>query len=139
NQLSIMHLPPSKAHPTWMQLREDIYRFIYERAKIETQKEMEGMIQVRPEDFDPYPGCFLKADLEEKIEQACKLLSEEYLAQGDRKDSEEALNNIALAKTDAVPKFDPFQKLCELQKRWQELMLFTSREDIRSRMRDIIK
>jgi hypothetical protein len=139
NQLSIMHLPPSKAHPTWMQLREDIYRFIYERAKIETQKEMKGMIQVRPEDFDPYPGCFLKSNLEEKVEQACKLLSEEYLAQGDIKGSEEALNNIAFAKTDAVPKFDPFQKLCELQKRWQELMLFTSREDIRSRMRDIIK
>jgi hypothetical protein len=139
NQLSIMHLPPSKAHPTWMQLREDIYRFIYERAKIKTQKEMKGMIQVRPEDFDPYPGCFLKSNLEEKVEQACKLLSEEYLAQGDIKGSEEALNNIAFAKTDAVPKFDPFQKLCELQKRWQELMLFTSREDIRSRMRDIIK
>lgn len=139
NQLSIKHLPPSKTHPTWMQLREDIYRFIYERAKIETQKEIEGMTKVNPEDFDPYPGCFLKPDLEEKIERACKLLSEEYLAQGDRKGSEEALNNIPLAKTDAaVPKYDPFQKLCELQKQWQELMLFTGPEDTRSRIRDII-
>ncbi|MHC1611379.1 MAG: hypothetical protein ACXQTW_07300 [Candidatus Methanospirareceae archaeon] len=138
NQLSIKHLPPPKTHPTWMQLREDIYRFIYERAKIETQKEMEGMIQVRPEDFDPYPGCFLKSDLEEKIEQACKLLSEEYRAQGDRKGSEEALNNITIARTDALPKFSPFQKLCELQREWQELIQFTDQEDIRSRMRDII-
>jgi len=138
NQLSIKHLPPSKTHPTWMQLREDIYRFIYERAKIETQKVVEGMPKVNPEDFDPYPGCFLKSDLEEKIEQACKLLSEEYLAQGDRKGSEEALNNITLARTDALPKFDPFQKLCELQKQWQELMRFTDQEDIRSWMRDII-
>jgi hypothetical protein len=63
------------------------------------------------DEFDPYPGCFLKPDLEEKIEQTCKLLSEEYLAQGDIKGCEEALNNIALARTDAVPRFDPFQKL----------------------------
>ena len=138
NQLSIKHLPPSKTHPTWMQLREDIYRFIYERAKIETQNAVEGMPKVNPEDFDPYPGCFLKPDLEEKVEKACKLLSEEYLAQGDRKGGEEALNNIPLARTDALPKFDPFQKLCELQKQWQELMRFTGQKDIRSRIRDII-
>lgn len=58
NQLSIRHLPPAKTHLTWMQLREDIHRFIYERAKIEHQKEIEGMTRVHPEDFDPYPGCF---------------------------------------------------------------------------------
>jgi len=138
NQLSIKHLPPSKTHPTWMQLREDIYRFIYERAKIENQKEMEGMTKVYPEDFAPYPGCFLKRDLDEKIEKACKLLSEAYRSPGDRKGSEEALKNIALSRTDAMPKFDPFQSLCKLQKRWQELMQFTSQEEIRSRLRDII-
>lgn len=138
NQLSIKHLPPPKMHPTWMQLREDIYRFVYERAKIDTQTEMEGMQKIQADNFDPYPGCFLKADLEEKIELACKLLSEEYLAKGDRKGSKEVLNNISIAKTDAVPKLDPFQNLCELQRRWHELMRFTSREDIRSQMRDII-
>jgi len=139
NQLAIKHLPPPKAHPIWMQLRADIYRFIYERAKIEHQREIEGMRRVYPEDFDPYPGCFLKSDLEDKIERACKLLSEEYLAEGDRRGSEEALRNILIAKTDAVPKYDPFQRLCELQIRWRELMRFTSREKIRSLMMDIIK
>jgi glycosyltransferase involved in cell wall biosynthesis len=138
NQLSIKHLPPSKTHPTWMQLREDIHRFIYERAKIENQKERDRMTRVYPEDFDSYPGCFLKSDLEEKIEKSCKLLSEEYLAEGDREGNEEALRNIFIAKTDAVPKIDPFQSLCELQKRWRELMLFTSHEEIRSWIRDII-
>lgn len=138
NQLSIKHLPPSKTHSTWMQLREDIHRFIYERAKIENQKERDGMTRVYPEDFDSYPGCFLKRDLEEKIEESCKLLSEEYLAQGDEQSSEETLSNITFARTDAVPKIDPFQSLCELQKRWRELMLFTSYEEIRSWIRDII-
>ncbi len=144
-ELSIKHLPPPKSHPTWLQLRMDIYRFIYERAKIEGQaqgeseKEIEGMTRVYPEDFDPYPGCFLKRDLEDKIEKACRLLSEEYLARGDRAGSEEALKNIVIARTDAVPKFNPFQSLCELQKRWRDLMRFTGREEISSRMRAILQ
>ena len=28
------------------------------------------MTKVHPEDFDPYPGCFLKKDLDEKIEKS---------------------------------------------------------------------
>jgi len=139
NQLSIRHLPPPKTHSTWMQLREDIYRFIYERAKIEHQKEIKGLVKVYSADFDPYPGCFLKEDLEEKIEKSCKLLSKEYLAQGKKKDSEEALNNIELAKTDAVPKAGHFQKIYNLQKRWQELIEYTGKKEIRLRMKEIIE
>jgi len=138
NQLSIKHLPPPKTHPAWMQLRQDIYRFIYERAKIENQKEVKGMTKVYPEDLDPYPGCFLKRDLEERIEKSCQLLSEEYLAQGDRQGSEEALNNITLAKTHAVPKYDPFLSLCQMQKRWKELIEYTSQKEVRSRIGEII-
>lgn len=138
NQLSIKHLPPSKAYPIWTQLREDIHRFIYERAKLEHQKPIAGMTMVYPEDFDPYPGCFLKPDLETKIENSSRSLSDEYLAQGDNGGSEEALNNILIAKTAAVPKYDPFQRLCELQKRWRALMRFSSQEEIRSQIRDII-
>ncbi len=138
NQLAIKHLPPSKAYPIWTQLREDIHRFIYERAKIEHQKAIAGMTRVYPEDFDPYPGCFLKPDLEAKIENSSKLLSDEYLALGDKGGSEEALNNVIITKTEAVPKYDPFLWLCELQKRWHELMRFSSQEEIRSQMQDIV-
>jgi len=139
NKLSIKHLPPPKTHPLWMQLREDIYRFIYERAKIENQKEKKGMTKVYPEDFDPFPGCFLKKDLEEKIEKSHKLLSAEYLDQGDKRGSEEALNNINIAKTDALPKQDPFQTLCDIQKSWKKLMEYTSKKEIRSNIREIIE
>jgi len=136
NQLSIKHLPPPKTHPVWRSLREDLYRFIYERAKINNQKEVKGMTRLYPDEFDPYPGCFLKPDLETKIEKSSKLLSEDYLAQGDKEASEEALKNITLARTDAVSKYDPFQKLCVLKRRWRELMLFTARKGIRSRIKD---
>lgn len=139
NKLSIKHLPPPKTHPLWIQLREDIYRFIYERAKIENQKKIKGMIKVYPEDFDPFPGCFLKKDLEEKIEKSHKLLSEEYLAQGDKGGSKETLNNITIAKTDAIPKQDPFQTLCNIQKRWKKLVEYTSKKEISSNIRKIIE
>jgi hypothetical protein len=139
NKLSIRHLPPSKSHSVWMQLREDIYRFIYERAKLGGQVEKEGMVRVAPEDLDPYPGRFLRSDLEEKIEGACRLLSEEYLEQGDIAGSEEALQNIELSRTDAVPVSNPFQDLCELQKRWKRLMEVTAREGVRSGLREIIE
>jgi hypothetical protein len=138
NQLSIKHLPPSKAHPVWMQLREDIYRFVYEREKIEHQKEAEGMAKVYSENFDPYPGCFLKKDLEEKIEKSSKLLSEEYLAKGDEQSSKEALKNITIAKAEAMPKYNTFQSFCEFQKHWKEFMLFAKEKKICAQIRDII-
>jgi len=139
NKLSIKHLPPPKSHPVWKQLREDIYRFVYERAKIENQKDLRGLTRVSPEEFDPYPGCFLKDDLLEKIERASKLLSEEYLKEGDHEGSREALKNITLAKGDAMPRFDPFRILCEFQKRWQDMMEFTAQDDIRLSIQAIIE
>jgi hypothetical protein len=70
NTLSIKHLPPPKSHPTWKRLREDIYRFIYERQKIRDQRQNPNMVMISAEEFDPYPGCFLKDDLEEKINKS---------------------------------------------------------------------
>ncbi len=139
NQLSIKHLPPPKSHPAWMQLRQDIHRFTYERAKIANQRSMKGMTPVHAEDFDPYPGNFLKADLEDKVEKACRLLSEEYLAAGDTEGSRETLRNIDLAKIDAVPEFDPFERFCELQKRWSALMTWAGGEPACSALRRIVE
>lgn len=138
NQLSIKHLAPPKSHPTWMQVREDIYRFVYERAKINSQHDVDGMRRVSPEDFDPYPGCFFRNDLEEKVEKACRLLSEEYSSEGKEIDSKESLLNSHIARTDAVPKHNPFQKLCSLQKVWKDLMDYTADEDVSSKLRNII-
>ena len=115
-----------------MRIREDICRFVYERAKINNQKDAKGMTCVYPEDFDPYPGCFLKSDLEKKVEKSCELLSEEYLVQGDMQGSKDALHNIDIVKLDAVPKHDPFESLCLLQKHWEKLMKYTNKGRILS-------
>jgi hypothetical protein len=99
---------------------------------------MHGMTRVYPEDFDPYPGCFLERNLEEKIEKSCKLLSEEYRSQGKIRDSQECLKNSVLARTDAVPSYDPFQRLCEIQKCWQALMSYTGKQEVCSNLRNVI-
>jgi hypothetical protein len=122
-----------------MQIREDIYRFVYERSKIESQREIQGMRKVSPADFDPYPGCFFRSDLEDKVEKASKLLSEEYRSRGHELDSKESLRNTGIVKSDSVPKHDPFQKLCSLQKLWKGLMEYSSKSDISSKMRKIIE
>ncbi len=139
NKLSIKHLPPLKTHFTWKQLREDIYRFVYERAKIRDQVDVKGMTRILPEDFDPYPGCFLKNDLEEKIKMSCELLSKDYLAEGDSMCSEATLGNITIAKTDAEPDNNPFLHLCKLQKRWQGMMEYTGKDDVSSGIKAIIE
>jgi hypothetical protein len=138
NQLSIKHIPPLKSHPTWQRLREDIFRFIYERMKIQNQKPKPGMNMVYPEELDPYPGCFLKNDLEYKIKHSNKLLSNEYLAQGDHEASKEALKNIFLAESKAIPTFDPFEKYCDLQKIWEKLLTYLQYNSEKEKLRAIV-
>ncbi|HHY91260.1 MAG TPA: cyclic nucleotide-binding domain-containing protein, partial [Clostridiales bacterium] len=136
NRLSIKHLPPPKNHPVWQRFREDIYRFLYEREKIRSQYEVSNMHRVSAEDFDPYPGEFLKDDLEDKIFKTNVLLALEYLADGDIDACKESLKNIFISKYEAIPKKDPFSQYRKIQKDWEKLMDFTiqNRYEIRKVM-----
>ncbi len=124
-ELSIKHLPPPKSHPIWKRFREDIYRFLYEKRKIETQYEVPNMNLVSPEDFDPYPGSFLKEELEDMIFKANVMLSMDYMASGDVDSARESIRNIYLSKYDAMPKDDVFTHLRKLQRNWRSLLQFT--------------
>lgn len=139
NQLSIKHLPPPSPHPTWKRLRQDVYRFIYEREKIRSLEEVSGVTLIKPEELDPYPGIFLKEDLEERIYQSSLALSLEYLANGDPESAKEALENIVLAETDAKPRFNPFKHLLELRRQWRNLISFTSRKNIQSEAKEFME
>jgi hypothetical protein len=63
-QLAIIHMPPDapdNAHSayTWSKLHQDVLRFVYEREKLR-------LAGVGPAQFDPYPGRFLRDDVEEQ-------------------------------------------------------------------------
>ena len=134
NKLAIKHLPPPKPHPTWRRIREDILRFFYEREKIRKQKSVTGMRIIRADDFEPYPGAFLKDDLEEKVAKASEILATEYLAEGKPEDAKESLNNIKIAKKGAIPNKDPFENLLKIQKDWEELMRISDSEEIKKEL-----
>jgi len=135
-ELSIKHLPPKKTHPVWKRFREDIYRFLYEKAKIDSQRDLPNMNKVTSHDFDPYPGNFLTNELEDMIFKANIMLAMDYLSNGDIESAKQTMNNIYLSKYDAMPKFNVFDAFIELQKDWKNLLSFTKQYmiDIRAIM-----
>jgi hypothetical protein len=138
NTLSIKHLPPPKPHPIWKQLREDILRFVAERAKLRDQVPEEGMVHVSAQELDPYPGAFLRDDLEEKVARACEILSEHYREEGNEADAKQALKNIDIAHGQAISEDNAFQRLIGIKRLWEEMMAFTEQEDVRERLRSCI-
>jgi len=103
-ELAVRHLPPKKKAPAWQHLRENIYRFVYARDKLRRQEPAEGLRQVAVEDLDPYPGGFMRDDLEDKIFKTSVLMGLMYLNQGDDFGFNESMRNIQLASFDAPPK-----------------------------------
>ncbi|MFH1183416.1 MAG: hypothetical protein V1755_00040 [Chloroflexota bacterium] len=56
--LTILHLPPQRHEtPPYQRMREDVFRFIYEREKLRLDDE------VKPAWLEPYPGALLGDDL----------------------------------------------------------------------------
>jgi len=126
NTLAIKHDAPPKTYPTWRRVREDILRFVFEKNKLDAQETMSGMSRVVPEDLDPYPGEFVKSDLEDRIVRSNQMLAVDYLSQGDGNSALECLRNIAIGHENLQPETNPFQNLCQLQKKWARLMDFFS-------------
>ena len=128
NTLSIKHLPVPKKHPQWKRIREDIYRFVYEKAKISSQYKTGNMVMVTPEDFDPYPGEFLRDDLDEKIFRSNMMLAADYMLKGDSEGCAESLNNISISRKDAKPNFDAFSRYRLNQKLWEQISSIVSQK-----------
>lgn len=128
NQLAIKHLPPRKHHAVWKRLRQDIYRFFYEKAKIESQEERPNMIGIKPEDFDPYPGEFMKKDLEDKVTKTNLILALDYLTENKVENAKGAIKNIYISKYDAVPSKNIFKEYLKTQKKWLNLLRFAREE-----------
>lgn len=125
NKLWIRHLPPPKSSPPWLRFREDIYRFVYTRAKLEAQAQSEGLAcpdLVRAADLDPYPGRFLRDDLEDLVVKTSMLMGLSCMAAGDAQGFEESMRNTWLARYDAPPTFDPYRWYQAFRERWEEFM-----------------
>lgn len=136
NELSIKHAAPPKTYPTWRRIREDVLRFVFEKRKLDTQESVPGMEEVKAEDLDPYPGEFLKEDLEERIFRSSQILANHYRSQGDTRGASECMKNIDLAQMPSAG--NPFQDLCRLQGEWKELMSLFSDTNVARNVCDAI-
>lgn len=125
-ELRIRHLPPPKTSPPWRRFREDLDRFVYSRAKLRSQQAGEGRRMVAVEELEPYPGRFLRDDLEELIFRTCMLMGLDCLSRGDREGYAQCMANVLRARSEAVPAHDPYLWYLEWRGRWEELMGFLS-------------
>ncbi|MFP4461652.1 MAG: glycosyltransferase family 2 protein [Thermotogota bacterium] len=96
NQLRIKHLPPQKKTPMWKKAREDIYRFLFMRDKYNGHKNFEYFQKVADEEMQPYPGIFLRDDLEERIYEHNKQLGMKYLRDNDKTGFDECMENCKI-------------------------------------------
>jgi len=93
---------------------------------------------VTADDFSPYPGEFLKDDLEDKIFKTNLLLAMENLANKEVDACRESIKNIYLSIYEAIPKKDPFTAYRNIQKYWEKLIDFTleNKKEIRKIMEE---
>lgn len=138
NQLGIKHIAPPKSSPKWEQVREDIFRFVFEKKKLEGQEGYPGLHHLHASELDPYPGEFLKDDLEEKIYRSNQMLAIDYLSAGDTQGAMECMRNIYLANTKAIPEENPYYRLLRLQTDWERLMDFFSSEKVASEAKEFV-
>jgi hypothetical protein len=103
-------------------MREDIYRFRYQQAKIANSHAGDGIRQLDRERYLPYPGVFYQDDFLERVYKAATTLAIDYLSQGKKNDARESLNNIYHAHYLAEPAVDPFDSYLSFQKKWVEMM-----------------
>jgi hypothetical protein len=122
NKLAIKHKAPPKTSPKWEQVREDIFRFVFEKYKLDGQEGYPGLHHLHASELDPYPGEFLKDDLQERIYRSSEMLAIDYLGAGDAQGAAECMKNIYLANTKAIPEENPYYKLLRLQTDWERLM-----------------
>lgn len=134
--LVIKHDPPPRPYPAWRPLREDIYRFRYQQAKIANSREGNGYHALQRERYLPYPGVFFQEDFLERVTHACTILASDYLTKNEPENARESLNNIYHAHYLAKPKVDPFQAYIAFQKKWEEMMgiIAEKRPDVQTRV-----
>jgi len=117
NQFRILHCPVPHKIDFWEHLRQDIFRFIYVREKLSYFNKLDI------KDFEPYPGIFLKDDLEYRATVTSINYATRALKRNQKRYFREHMRNIEITFKDAkdhairnAPKFFRFQK------RWEKMM-----------------
>lgn len=116
NQWVIRHLPPHSIGEG-ERFRQNIFRWLYEHAKLEYSRALIDLHQVKPASLEPYPGPFLEPGLMNRIRITALLRS---FARPDkqayRRAAKSATNEARIYATRNCAKYYDFQQV------WAEVM-----------------
>jgi hypothetical protein len=116
NELSVEHYPPNKHSDFYQRFREDIFRFVYERERIQN-------LDVDAEDLDPYPGFFLRDDLEYRAASVCINYATRALSKGKQAFFNGHMKNMEMLFKDAPDYAITYaSRFVRFQKKWKQLM-----------------
>lgn len=119
--LQIVHLPPKPTPCTdYFKLKQDVIRFIYERYKISIAKAYLGFKAIAPEELDPYPGCFLRKNVENHALEALN-----WVRPGDIGETLSLEEFVAAANQYAQ---QVAHKYFRFQKEWGKIMKIIKRD-----------
>ncbi len=116
--LKVVHLPPSygKKQTEVSKIKSDIYRFLYEKRKIEIAKDKKGFKKLDIEELKPYPGEFLTEDIKQVVYNIlCKTFKDLHIENPQAK----AENYIEKA-VDKADKLTP--SYFNFNKSWKDLL-----------------
>ena len=117
--LRLNHLPPKKNIKYWDKLRQDIYRYIYEKEKLKYF----NRIHIRS--LEPYPATFLKDDLEYRAVCTSIGYARSALKRKDHDFYKESFRNVEIIFKDAkINAVVNAPRYFEFQKHWVHLMDF---------------
>lgn len=66
NQWQVQHLPPETPKPA-SRFRQNVYRWVYEQAKLSAAATRPDLVQVTASSLMPYPGSYLQEDLGSRV------------------------------------------------------------------------
>jgi hypothetical protein len=116
NQLKVKHIPSRIVVGYWAKLRQDIYRFVYLREKFK-------YLNLDVSDFDPYPGVFLREDLENRIVATCVNYTKHCMDKRKLHDAKEYLKNATEVLEEAKRRAESVgNAYFEFQKQWKKFM-----------------
>ncbi|MFH1591502.1 MAG: hypothetical protein ABIC95_06260 [archaeon] len=134
-KIFIKHTPSPSGHPLWKMHRTDIYRFIYQRQKIRQQRTHMNMVKVETKNLAPYTSAFIGKNLDSKIERSCKIMAEQYMSIGDSFSALQCLENAKLASQEHLPKYNVFDQLLLLKKKWVSFSKVLEKKEIKSALK----
>lgn len=120
-ELKVLHLP-GEEKKLWLEMRQDLYRFLYMREKILSQKHIKNIKKMPISYLEPYPGYFLHRMTPVKFALSSILSGVHSILRNDSEDFKAFVNNLIhipfalkFAKKHALDYFG-------FRKKWAEVM-----------------